>query len=504
MSRKQLIIQLFCACLVLLGVLSTNIQQAEAQATGGLNPLANTLEGIILDVTQDVYFPDLTGPYQVGRASYHLVDQNRNDIYQIEDLTLEGWYELLATGEVIKPREFMVWVHYPAEPGAQPAPYLQDPLRFYMAQALAVGGNPAEFDLIHSHASVGTEVAGDPSISYPVLVFSHGKNIHPLFYTAMLEELASQGYIVVSIAHPHDATVSVLSDGRVLIPPQGNENPLVELAAADPPVVPGTLEAIEALTMYEITSRPGDVLFTLSKLFELNLFGPLAGRLDLNNVALFGHSFGAGTTAWALQASGQLPGLKAALILDTDGVPLVLQEGTPALTQAVMFMNGSGVDCESDRFPPTYCSDLYLANCMNIGYLMQTDPFYFFELDTSTHLSYVSDLVLAEPFLADFDPYFGIPIIDIDNERAVEVINDYAVALFNKHLKGQDNGLLDGFSCDYPEVWFENQPLINPICPPEPPTPTPDPSTIPEPGTFFLVGLGLLGILTLVRKKRRK
>ena len=97
-------------------------------------------------------------------------------------------------------------------------------------------------------------------------------------------------------------------------------------------------------------------------------------------------------------------------------------------------------------------------------YLMQTIPFYFFELETATHYTYVSDLMYAEPYLANFDPYGGVPIIGIDNERAVNIINTYVAAFFNKHLKNTEEPLLEEPSCDYPEVCFRNQPLTIPPC----------------------------------------
>ena len=65
------------------------------------------------ELTQPVVFPELTGPYEVGRTTYHLVDDSRDNIYLPDDV--DG------------PREFMIWIHYPADipvETATPAPYL--------------------------------------------------------------------------------------------------------------------------------------------------------------------------------------------------------------------------------------------------------------------------------------------------------------------------------------------------------------------------------------------
>ena len=52
---------------------------------------------------------------------------------------------------------------------------------------------------------------------FPVLVFSHGYTGIPSAYTALLEDLASHGYAVLSVVHPYEATAATLADGRVVI-----------------------------------------------------------------------------------------------------------------------------------------------------------------------------------------------------------------------------------------------------------------------------------------------
>ena len=44
----------------------------------------------------------------------------------------------------------------------------------------------------------------------------------------------------------------------------------------------------------------------------------------------------------------------------------------------------------------------------------------------------------------------------IDGYRMVKIINDYTLAFFDKHLKGEMSPLLDGPSPDYPDVEFQS------------------------------------------------
>src|SRR5262245_53020320 len=88
------------------------------------------------------------------------------------------------------PRELVVWLWYPASRNApaQPAPYLPagwEPV----GQFWGFKGEGA-----HSHAFADAPLAGDRE-RYPVLVFSPA-GFPPLSLTAIVEEVASHGYVV--------------------------------------------------------------------------------------------------------------------------------------------------------------------------------------------------------------------------------------------------------------------------------------------------------------------
>ena len=101
-----------------------------------------------------------------------------------------------------------MFVWYPAKP--QPvvefSPYLPPA---WTATADFLGLNLAG---VRSHAISEAAVAGDNS-AYPVLLLSPS-GFPPLLLSAIAEELASHGYVVVGVNHAYETTVTAFADGR--------------------------------------------------------------------------------------------------------------------------------------------------------------------------------------------------------------------------------------------------------------------------------------------------
>ncbi len=159
-----------------------------------------------------VKLPQPTGPDAVGASRFSLVDTARPETF---------------TDDPSDHRELLIRVWYPAKPapGAQPEP-------FWGRETQEIATRMAEFmrlpkgafdDLVRvpSHAYADAPLAKSRS-AYPVLVFSHGY-IPGLISqnTAQMEELASHGYIVVSIGHTYETLVNIFPDGRVVPFSQG-------------------------------------------------------------------------------------------------------------------------------------------------------------------------------------------------------------------------------------------------------------------------------------------
>ncbi|WP_228024154.1 alpha/beta hydrolase [Synechocystis salina] len=113
---------------------------------------------------------------------------------------------------------------------------------------------------------------GEPQGKISVLAFSHGLSSRPEDYAVGLQHLASYGYLVVAPQH-------VGSDNIYL-------QEMLEGYHGD------------IFDVNDYINRPKDISFTLDELQRRNQ-SEFAGRLDLENVGMAGHSFG-GYTALAI------------------------------------------------------------------------------------------------------------------------------------------------------------------------------------------------------------
>jgi dienelactone hydrolase len=90
-------------------------------------------------------------------------------------------------------------------------------------------------------------------------------------YSALLQEIASHGYIVVGINRTYNALVSVFTDGRV---------------------IPANVTATTQLNG-EVSTWVDDTSFVVNQLELLNSGDDrFSGRLDLSRLGIFGHSYG--------------------------------------------------------------------------------------------------------------------------------------------------------------------------------------------------------------------
>ncbi|GHF29868.1 lipase [Streptomyces mashuensis] len=239
--------------------------------------------------------PAPTGPYRVGATALHLVDRTRRDP--------------LEPG--IPVRELMLTVHHPARAttGHPPAPYMtaRAATSFAEFQPAAHPGLPAagvDWAGPRTHAYAGAPVLPG---RWPVLLYSPGGGDPRTLGTALAEDLASHGHVVVTVDHPGDAC-------GVEFP---RPAPPYRTGVLRESVLRGDPRTDPALFRTLIDARVADLRFVLGRLEDWAaghgtdadgrpLPAGLGRTLDLRRTAAYGHSAGGTAVAQALHEDHRL------------------------------------------------------------------------------------------------------------------------------------------------------------------------------------------------------
>ena len=372
--------------------------------------------------------PEPTGQHAVGRMSYDWVDSTRAEIYA-------------ADGK--DRRELVVFVWYPAkERAAEFAPYLP---QTWLPAVEFLGINVAG---LRSHAVLDASVAADDT-AYPVLLLSPS-GVPPLLLTAIAEELASHGFIVVGVNPTYETAVTAFGDGRVV-----PMNPAAVGGALGPQT--GSHDEVFRQRASLCEYKAADLASVANQLERLNSDPAerLAGRLDLERFAAFGHSFG-GNAALEWCRSDQR--CQAAVNLDGALWSEVGRVGLECPVLQVLAEHGEFAVAAEDAVKAGAAPNLdwfEAEKAITFGgwrtVQQQAQPGYTAQIRGATHVSFM-DI----PFLPLADGSIVKPGIDatkIEPPRMWRITCDLMLAFFARHLIGgaaasPPDALADG----YPEL----------------------------------------------------
>jgi predicted dienelactone hydrolase len=355
--------------------------------------------------------PAPTGPDHAGVISLELTDRSRTVPWmpgrQVRRLMISIWYPAHDTAR------------YPAAPWLEPGAAAH----FEQAQRIPPGTIRVPVTTGHVGAPADRERGG-----HPVVLFSPADRLDRTIDTALVEDLTSHGYIVVTIDHTYDSGEVEFPDGQVVVstlPPDSDQvnTEATAVRVADTKFVLGQLAKINAGYDPDAGSR---------------LPRGLAGALDLSEVGMFGFSMGGAATAGAMLAD---PQIKAGADLDGTIYGPVAAKGLNRPFLLVSSQdNGRNVD-------PTWASlwshlrgwrlDLRLAGAEHLS---------FSDAVTLYHQA-AAVLHLTRAQLAGL-------VGTIGGTRAVAIERAYLRAFFDLQLRHHDDGLLDHPSAAYPEMRF--------------------------------------------------
>jgi predicted dienelactone hydrolase len=283
--------------------------------------------------------------------------------------------------------------------------------------------------------------------SYPVVLFSCGLGMFVGQNTIQMEELASRGYVVFSVSHPHANFASEYSDGSIV---PFDPNYLDTLSKDSATAIQTVQEQFDdqnspafqralirncKVSDQEARVWSGDMIFIANQIESLNngsIASNFKGRLNVENLGIFGHSFGG---AAAGEASLNDSRFKA--FINMDGTP-VGDTVDAVINQPFMVLTTG-----DDRNIKLKAGEGYSANQKN--YIVVS-------VNGTQHMNF-TDLNNIVPYAGKALGALG----SIKPDRQTEIMNTYIVAFFDKYLKGEQQSILDSSSSPYPEAAIEKR-----------------------------------------------
>ncbi len=349
--------------------------------------------------------PAPQGPYRVGTFVTHLVDHNRHE---------------RNSASPDAPRELMIQVWYPAQgAGGARADYRDPRMNTWRSNHLR---------LIHTHSYWDLPVADQPR-RFNVLLFSPSSGGNRDQNTFEMEELASQGYVVVGLDHPYSSSRVAFPDGRVI-----RSIPWVDSSTQ------AAFDASLAKVEFMVKDHVADVRFVLDEMERWNQPGAnhrLTTRLDLTKVGIIGHSFGG-----ALAGAVCIADPRIAAGINMDGWMFGEPE-TSGIPKPFFFITGGDGKAPDSAQHAGLSTSLRIEREKELKYLQGMQASlrrfggYHLSVLDADHFGF-SDLILLSrplPFLGPKKP---------DPYRVFQIVDAFTLAFFDRYIRDRPAPLLDG------------------------------------------------------------
>lgn len=264
--------------------------------------------------------------------------------------------------------------------------------------------------------------------NFPLIFFSQGYYFGlDDYYTALMENLASHGYIVVSITHPYDQVITNTADGNILnikkwrmtkayfqwkkVEFLHKKNPDTTNAKQVNRIVKAYLRGMKVFRR-SVNLWTKDVQFvmdTLEKINNSSVENKLYGKLDFSRVGTMGQSVGG---AVAGQLCYKDDRMKAGVNLDC------FQFGDlygHKMKKPFMLL-------QSESYP--------LWGIANKVIYAKVDPFHSFQIKNSRHFIFSDCSIFPVKFNERLKELVG----EGDKYENVKLINEYIIDFYNHYL----------------------------------------------------------------------
>ncbi|KAN0110439.1 hypothetical protein V8E51_006826 [Hyaloscypha variabilis] len=365
---------------------------------------------LLLTFCSATLLPRPSGPYQLTLNVSELVDTSRKD----------PWGK-----DPIKYRRLMVSRFDPLFPNTcyrnEKIPYMSPTISAAEDAIFAPYGLPAgifgSLEMIFCFQPVFDKC----NETWPIVLFSPGLNTTRLLYSMLAQEVASQGFTVITLDHPFDGDIVEFPDGFI--------------------AYGGNVDFSNDTSVYHaLDIRMNDISFVLNTLGFQYDATPNASAL------IFGHSFGGAATAAGMLNDTRLRG---GVNLDGELFGGVINAGLgrPGINQSFILWGAEGHNRSSEPGWGTFYQNLKREGMWERE----------LELLNASHSTF-TDL----PLIADvtnirttLPPESQAELGFLAGKRVLQILSKYLSDFFAFVFRGKEGeGLLAGPSDSYPEVVF--------------------------------------------------
>jgi dienelactone hydrolase len=341
--------------------------------------------------------PAPEGDFSIGSETFHWVDSSRLE-----------WFTDENDNDV---REIMVQAWYPSENSDSIGTNSYMDFMNLRSKTLASAGKipaflPSHLNMISTNTWNGVDCSKKLA-KYPVFIFSHGITGSRHLHQILFEHLASKGYVVFAPDHSFDANLTIFPDGRIA-------DYRSEITSH-----PDSARMREK----QINTRAFDIGFIIDQIRKIEtgiIDSKLSGKLDLNRVALGGHSYGGAT---AILASHNHEIVKACVVLDGWISPIPDKVISKGINVPFLFMGRPSWD-DSD-YPGNYER---LANLI----AHSSNKKYDLRINHTLHLDY-TDIPLMSPLVK-----YVIDVGELSPSTTISLVNDLVLEFLETHLLERD------------------------------------------------------------------
>ena len=343
--------------------------------------------------------PSPQGKDFVGTETFHWVDSSRLE-----------WFTKEKSNDY---REIMAQIWYPGShhQNKKVEPYM-DFIKL-RSKTIAAAGNlpsflPSHLNFVKTNSYLEIPCKNKKG-GLPTVIFSHGITGSRHLHQVLFEHLSSQGYVVVALDHSYDCNLTIFPDRRI---------------ADYRSEITGNPDSVR-IRNKQINTRTKDIVFVLNQITKIhhgNLKSKLNGKLNLEKIAVGGHSYGGATAIHSAKTDKRI---KTCFVLDgwINPVPkATIEQGVQKPLLSIGRPNW-----EDSDYPDNY-------NILNQLFSNSSAPNYNIIIKNTLHLDY-TDIPLYSPIIKHV-----MDVGDLPPSTSHKLINNLIFTFLESHLLNKPIG----------------------------------------------------------------